>query len=43
MLPSLVELATAAGDFEPLRRVCRERGDEITFAATLAAECARDG
>lgn len=41
MLPSLVELATAAGDFEPLRRACREKGDEITFAATLAAECGR--
>ena len=38
MLPSLVELAAAAGDFEPLRRACREKGDEITFAATLAAE-----
>jgi hypothetical protein len=41
MLPSLVELATAAGDFEPLRRACREKGDEITFAATLAAERSR--
>ena len=41
MLPSLVELAAAAGDFEPLRRACREKGDEITFAATLAAECGR--
>ena len=38
MLPSLVELAATAGDFEPLRRACREKGDEITFAATLAAE-----
>ncbi|MFM7107683.1 MAG: hypothetical protein ACKOZU_03635 [Planctomycetaceae bacterium] len=37
-LPSLVELAVAAGDFEPLRAACRDRGDEITFAATLAAE-----
>lgn len=43
MLPSLVELATAAGDFGPLRRACREQGDEITFAATLAAEHARSG
>lgn len=43
MLPSLVELATAAGDFEPLRRACREQGDEITFAATLAAEHAGNG
>ncbi|NBX29661.1 hypothetical protein EBR04_04305, partial [bacterium] len=40
MLPSLVELAAAAGDFEPLRRACREKGDEITFAATLAAAAA---
>lgn len=37
-LPSLVELAAAAGDFEPLRAACREAGDEITFAATLVAE-----
>ena len=37
-LPSLVELAAAAGDFEPLRAACRDRGDEITFAATLVAE-----
>jgi hypothetical protein len=38
MLPSLVEMATASGDFGPLRKACREHGDEITFAATLAAE-----
>lgn len=37
-LPSLVELAATAGDFEPLRAACRDRGDEITFAATLLAE-----
>jgi hypothetical protein len=37
-LPSLVEFAAAAGDFEPLRAACRDRGDEITFAATLVAE-----
>lgn len=38
MLPSLVDLAAASGDFEPLRKACREHGDAITFAATLAAE-----
>lgn len=38
MLPSLVELAAASGDYEPLRKACREHGDAITFAATLAAE-----
>lgn len=38
MLPSLVELAAASGDYEPLRRACRAHGDAITFAATLAAE-----
>lgn len=37
MLPSLVELATAADSWDALLTVCRERGDEITFAATLAA------
>jgi len=37
MLPSLVELATAANSWDALLAVCRERGDEITFAATLAA------
>ena len=37
-LPSLVELATAAADFEPLRAACLEHGDAITFAATLVAE-----
>lgn len=36
-LPSLVELAAAADDFEPLFAACRDRGDEITFAAALAA------
>ena len=38
MLPSLVDLAAASGAWESLRRACIERGDEITFAATLAAE-----
>jgi hypothetical protein len=37
MLPSLVEMATAADSWDALLAVCRERGDEITFAATLAA------
>lgn len=37
MLPSLVELATAAGTWDELLAACREKGDEITFAATLAA------
>jgi predicted secreted protein len=37
-LPALVDLAAAAGAWELLRRACRDRGDEITFAATLAAE-----
>jgi hypothetical protein len=38
MMPSLVDLAAASGDWESLRRACIDRGDEITFAATLAAE-----
>jgi hypothetical protein len=38
MLPSLVELAAAAGGWTSLHRACRDRGDEITFAAALAAE-----
>jgi hypothetical protein len=38
MLPSLLEIAAAAGDWRALRQACRERGDEITFAASLAAE-----
>ena len=38
MIPALVDLAAASGDFEPLRKACREQGDAITFAATLAAE-----
>jgi len=37
MLPSLVELATAADSWNELLAACQERGDEITFAATLAA------
>jgi len=38
MMPALVDLAAASGHWEPLRRACMERGDEITYAATLAAE-----
>ena len=37
-LPSLVDLALESGAGDLLRSACRERGDEITFAATLAAE-----
>ena len=37
LLPSLVALAAAAGDWETLRRACIARGDEITYAATLVA------
>jgi len=38
MLPNLVELASAAGDFQALRAACRQHGDTTTFAATLVAE-----
>lgn len=34
MLPSLVEMARAGDALDVLRQACRERGDEITFAAT---------
>ena len=34
MLPSLLELATAGNALDVLRQACRDRGDEITFAAT---------
>lgn len=37
MLPSLVELAAAAGSWDALLTACQTRGDEITYAATLAA------
>lgn len=36
MLPSLVEMARAGDALDVLRQACRERGDEITFAATYA-------
>lgn len=35
MLPSLVELAIVGNSVEVLRKACRSRGDEITFAATF--------
>lgn len=38
LLPSLVELAAASGAWETLRQACIDRGDLITFAATLAAD-----
>ena len=34
MLPSLVELAIKGNKLDDVRHACRERGDEITFAAT---------
>jgi len=37
MLPSLVELATAADAWDELLAACQARGDTITYAATLAA------
>jgi len=37
MLPPLVDLAAASGQWEPLFDACRHHGDEITFAAALAA------
>ena len=38
VLPSLVELAAACGGWEILRRACRDRGDLVTYAATLVAK-----
>ena len=40
MLPSLVELAASSGQWDTLLEACRRHGDEITFAATLAARAA---
>ena len=40
MLPSLVELAASSGQWDMLLEACRRHGDEITFAATLAARAA---
>jgi len=36
MLPSLVDLAAAGDGWDDLLAACRERGDEITFAAAIA-------
>ena len=41
-LPSLVDLAATAGEWELLRRASSDRGDEVTFAATLVAECLKN-
>jgi len=38
MLPSLLELAAASGDWDALRAACRRQGDAITFAATILEE-----
>lgn len=38
MLPSLVDIAVAGNAIDSLREACRNRGDEITFAATYAAD-----
>lgn len=38
MLPSLVEMAAAGDALDELRAACRDRGDEITFAATYLVE-----
>jgi hypothetical protein len=40
MLPSLVELAASSGQWEVLLEACRRHGDEISFAAALAARAA---
>jgi hypothetical protein len=37
LLPSLVELARESGQWAMLLDACRRHGDEVTFAATLAA------
>jgi hypothetical protein len=41
MLPSLVDLAAAGDAWDDLLAACRERGDEITFAAAVAARAQR--
>jgi hypothetical protein len=40
LLPSLVELAASSGQWDVLLEACRRHGDEITFAAALAARAA---
>jgi len=37
LLPSLVELAAVSGQWDVLLGACRHHGDEVTFAAALAA------
>ena len=37
LLPSLVEMAAASGEWTELLQQCRERDDPVTFAAALAA------
>lgn len=37
MLPALVDLAASSGQWDVLMDACRRHGDEITFAAALAA------
>ncbi len=38
MVPSLLDLARAGDALDVLRAACRDRGDEITFAATFVTE-----
>ena len=40
LLPSLVELAAASGEWDLLLDACRRHGDAITFAAAIAARTA---
>ncbi len=40
LLPSLVELARKSGAWNVLLDACRRHGDEVTFAAALAAQAA---
>lgn len=38
LLPSLVTLAQTSGQWDTLLQACRQHGDEVTFAAALAAK-----
>jgi hypothetical protein len=42
LMPSLVDLAQASGAWKILLDACRRHGDEVTFAATLAARAAAE-
>ncbi len=42
LLPSLVDLARASGEWDLLLDACRRHGDEVTFAASLAARAANN-